>query len=90
MAFKRWNKSPSKQPPKVTWSEDQMKMIGWCLNKNIKIGISPDWKHDLNHWQIDISINDKVHIDPSRYTDKEIYNKVKEYYKYYYDKHNTQ
>jgi len=86
MAFKRWNKSPSKQPPKKSWSEDEMKIVGWCLTRNIKVGISPDWKHNLHHWQIEISINGRVHKDPNRYDDQEVYNKVNEYYKYYYDK----
>ena len=86
MAFKRWNKSPSKQPPKKSWGQDEMKIVGWCLTKDIKVGISPDWKHNLNHWQIEISINGRVHTDPNRYNDEEVYNKVNEYYKYYYDK----
>ena len=86
MAYKRWNKSPSKQPPKKSWSEDEMKIVGWCLTRGIKVGISPDWKHNLQHWQIEISINGRVHTDPNRYNDQEVYNKVNEYYKYYYDK----
>ena len=86
MACKRWNKSPSKQPPKKAWSEEEMKIVGWCLNKNIKVGISPDWKDSTNRWQIEISINGKVHTDPNKYSDEEVYNKVNEYYKYYYDK----
>ena len=86
MAYKRWNKSPSKQPPKKSWSEDEMKIVGWCLTRGIKVGISPDWKHNLQHWQIEISINGRVHTDPNRYNDEEVYNKVNEYYKYYYDK----
>ena len=86
MAFRRWNKSPSKQPPKKSWSQDEMKIVGWCLTRGIKVGISPDWKHNLHHWQIEISINGRVHTDPNRYNDQEVYNKVNEYYKYYYDK----
>ena len=86
MAFRRWNKSPSKQPPKKSWSQDEMKIVGWCLTRGIKVCISPDWKHDLHHWQIEISINGRVHTDPNRYNDEEVYNKVNEYYKYYYDK----
>ena len=86
MAFRRWNKSPSKQPPKKTWSEEEMKIVGWCLNRNIKVGISPDWKTSLNKWQIDININGNNHNDPSRYDDDQILEKKYEYYKYYYDK----
>ena len=88
MAFKRWSKTPSKSPSKYNWSKDQMKIIGWCLNKKIGVGISPDWKEDLNRWQIEINVNGRVHVDPNRYENDTVYEKVNEYYKYYYDKHN--
>ena len=88
MAFKRWKKSPSKKPPTKLWTPDEMKIVGWCINKNIKIGITPDWKHDLSKWQIEISINNNTHIDPKRYDDENVLDKLYEYYKYYYDKHN--
>tara|TARA_Y100001951_G_C11152265_1_gene189883 strand:- start:15 stop:284 length:270 start_codon:yes stop_codon:yes gene_type:complete len=88
MAFKKWQRSPSKKPPQRSWEPKEMKIIGWCLNKKISVGISPDWKDDMNRWQIDININGKTHTDPNRYSDDVVYNKVNEYYKYYYDKHN--
>jgi len=88
MAFKRWSKTPSKSPPERSWSKDEMKIIGWCLNKKISVGINPDWKQDLNMWKIEISINGKIHIDPNIYKYDAVYNKVNEYYKYYYDKYN--
>ena len=90
MAFKRWKKAPSKNPPQKMWSPDEMKEIGWCLSKKIGVGISPDWKDDMNRWQIEISINGKIHADPNKYSDEVILNKMYEYYKYYYDKHNKQ
>ena len=90
MAFKRWQKSPSKKGVNRPWSELELKIIGWCLNNKIKISVSPDWKHSLTHWQIDININGNNHNDPSRYTDDIILEKKYEYYKYYYDKYNKQ
>ena len=90
MAFKRWSKTPSKLLPKKSWSQEEMKIIGWCLNKKIGVGISPDWKDDLNRWQIEINVNGRIHKDPNRYENETVYNKVNEYYKYYYDKHNKQ
>ena len=90
MAFKRWNKSPSKKVQTRSWLPEEMKMIGWCMNHGIKVGISPDWKDELNRWKIDININGKIHEDPNRYNNEVVYNKVNEYYKYYYDKHNKQ
>ena len=87
MAFKRWKKSPSKRPPTKVWSTEEMKVIGWCLQNKIGVGISPDWNDDLQRWQIEININGKVHTDPNRYNGN-VLDKMYEYYKYYYDKHN--
>jgi len=86
--YKKWHKTPSKKPPQRSWDEDEMKVIGWCMNKNIKVSISPDWKDELQRWKIEININGKVHTDPNRYDDTVVYNKFNEYYKYYYDKYN--
>jgi hypothetical protein len=90
MAFKRWNRSPSKKTPVRSWQSDEMKIIGWCLNKDIGVGISPDWKNDMSKWKIEISINKNTHVDPGQYSDDDVLNKVVEYYKYYYDKYNKQ
>ena len=85
--YKKWHKTPSKKPPQRSWDEDEMKVIGWCMNKNIKVSISPDWKDELQRWKIEININGKVHTDPNRYNGN-VLDKMYEYYKYYYDKHN--
>jgi hypothetical protein len=90
MVFKRWQKSPSKKPPEKTWTNEEMKIIGWCLNKNIKVAITPNWEEDANKWLIEININNKIHKDPNKYNNETVYNKVNEYYKYYYDKYNKQ
>ena len=59
------------------------------MNKNIHIGVTPDFEHDYNLWQIEIRINGTSHHDPKRYDD-DVLDKVYEYYKYYYDKYNKQ
>jgi len=88
MAWKKWNRSPSKKPPKRSWSPEEMKMIGFVMKKGINISISPDWKHDYQDWQIDIKIrNGKVHTDPNRYSDEDVHDNVIKYYKYYYEKY---
>ena len=88
MAFKRWQKSPSRKVPTRSWQEDEMKIIGWCINKNIGVGIMPDWKDDLKRWKIIIEINKNEHTDPKRYMDDNVLDQMYKYYKYYYDKHN--
>ena len=88
MAFFKWQKAPSKRPTTKLLTPDEMKVIGWCLQNNIGVSISPDWKVSLNRWKIEININGKIHIDPNRYESNIVYNKFNEYYKYYYDKYN--
>ena len=88
MAWKKWDRSPSKSPPKKSWSEGEMKMIGFVMRKGINISISPDWKHELHLWQIDIKVGSgKVHTDPKRYNDEDVHENLIKYYKYYYDKY---
>ena len=91
MAFKRFNKSPSRKLPRRSWDPEEMKIIGWCLtHAKIGVSISPDWESGLNSWKIDIHVKDKIHRDPASYTDDNVYDKLVEYYKYYYDKYNKQ
>ena len=77
-------KSTGRKPPQKSWSREELKIIGWCMNRNIKVSMIPDWKNNVSDWLIDISINNKIHTDPNKYNDDQINNKVLEYYKYYY------
>jgi len=87
MAFKRWSRAKSKTAPTRMWGANEMKIVGWCLNKNIGVSIMPDWKGEINNWKIDIEINKRTYTDPNRYEDDKVLDKVYEYYKYYYEKH---
>ena len=88
MAWNKWNKSPTKKPPPISWTREMLDIVGVVIKNGIKIGISPDWEHDLHYWQIDIKVNNsKWHTDPNRYEDRDVYNKVVEYYEYYYNKY---
>jgi len=88
MAYKKWDRSPKRKSPTRSWQPEEMKVIGWCMSKGISVGIMPDWKDGMSRWKIDIRINGKTHTDPNKYTDENVYDKVVEYYKYYY-KRNT-
>jgi hypothetical protein len=88
MAWNKWNKAPTKKPPPFTWTREMLDIVGVVIKSGVKIGISPDWKHAFNYWQIDIKVNNsKWHTDPNRYEDGDVYNKVVEYYEYYYGKY---
>jgi len=77
-------KSYGKSPGYHVYTNEDMKRVGWCLGKNIKIAVIPSGIK----WQVEISLNDKIHLDSNIYKADEAYKKMYEYYKYYYDKHN--
>ena len=79
--FKKTTKGRS--PGQHTYTPEDMKRVGWCINKNIKIAVIPSG----TEWQVELNINNKVHLDPKIYNGKEATEKMYEYYKYYYDKH---
>ena len=73
-------KSPGQHP----YTPEDIKRVGWCMDNNIKIAVIPSGID----WQVELNINDKIHLNPKVYKAKEAYEKMYEYYKYYYDKHN--
>ena len=79
-------KSYGKSPGYHVYTNEDMKRVQWCLDKNIKIAVIPNG----TKWQVEISLNDKTHLDSNIYKADEAYKKMYEYYKYYYDKHNKQ
>ena len=79
--FKKASKGLS--PGQHTYTPEDMKRVGWCMGKNIKIAVIPSG----TQWQVELNINNKVHLDPKIYEGKEATEKMYEYYKYCYDKH---
>ena len=64
-------------------SEDK-KAYRWCINNGIII--FPELKL-ASPWSIEIKINGKVHKSPEQYHAVEVWEKMYEYYKYYYKKY---
>ena len=54
------------------------------MDNAIKIAVIPSG----TKWQVELSLNKKIHLDSNVYEAGEAYKKMYEYYKYYYDKHN--
>ena len=80
-----WQKAKTgKSPGYHNYTREDMKRVNWCMNKGIKIAVIPNGID----WQVELNINDKIHLNPGVYKAKEAYEKMYEYYKYYYDKHN--
>ena len=79
-------KSTGKSPGYHNYIHEDMKRVQWCLDKKIKIAVIPSG----TKWQIELNINDKIHLDPEIREADKAYEKLYEYYKYYYDKYNKQ
>ena len=80
--FKRLAKGKSPGPHPYT--NEDMKRVNWCMKKGTKIAVIPSGMD----WQVEININNKIHLNPQVYKANEAYGKMYEYYKYYYDKYN--
>jgi len=76
-----------KKQKKEIYSYDQkdFKAYRWCINNGIYI--SPYCKENFVSWYIDIEINGKVNRSPKFFNEKELWEKIFEYYKYYYKKY---
>ena len=83
----KYNKNTGRSPGFLSYTDENMKHIGWCIKKDIKIAIIPNWDGDYNEWRIELNINKKIHLDPKIYNADEAHIKMYEYYKYYYDKY---
>ena len=77
-------KTTGRSPGYHPHTREDLKRVGWCLNKNIKIAVVPNG----TNWQVEININKSIHLDSNIYKADVAYKKMYEYYKYYYDKHN--
>ena len=77
-------KSTGKSPGYHRYTNEDIKRVSWCMDNGIKIAVIPNG----TQWQVELNINNKVHLDPKIYEGKGATEKMYEYYKYYYDKHN--
>jgi hypothetical protein len=87
MMFRSKKKGPSRSPGFLPYTKDNTKHFGWCLENKINICVIPNWK-TTHFWNVEITINNKVVLDPVDYEPKEALKKMYEYYKYYYEKYN--
>ena len=85
--FKKKKKAPSRRAPYIYADNDQYKAWSWCINNNIGICVLPDWSNS-GKWLVEITMNDKVTVDPNTYDGVEALIKMYEYCKYYYNKNN--
>ena len=85
--MKNWvKKSRGRSPGVLAYTNQDMKHVGLCMRKGIKIAVQPRG----TEWEIEITINKSINVDPKSYSGTEALKQMYKYYKYYYDKHNKQ
>jgi hypothetical protein len=63
----------------------------WCINNGVRIypsAYSSDYNNKL--WYLNVEINKQIRKSPKTYGPVEIWKKLHELYKFYYDKNNIQ
>ena len=65
-------------------TEEQWEAYRWCVRNNICISAKAK---NNSEWYIDIVNNGNTHTSPETYGKNDIWTKIFEYSKYYYDKH---
>jgi len=65
-------------------TSEETKAYQWCINNGIFISPSATGKAS---WYIEISIGGKTNKSPETYGKTDIWIKLYEFYKYYYDKY---
>lgn len=65
-------------------SQKDIEAQRWCLKNDIRIA---PFAHDNSHWWIDVMIGKKSKRSPNYFTKGLVWQKIFDYYKYYYDKH---
>lgn len=76
--------SKGRSPGPCSYTKQDMKHVGWCMKNGIKIAVQPR----ATEWEIEITINKSVNVDPKSYSGIEALKQMYKYYKYYYDKNN--
>lgn len=81
-------KLPTLKP--VDWGDQEnLKAFAWCVNHGVTISMfatSPGFGN--RRWVIEVDVNGKKVKSPREYGPDELYSKVFELYKFYYNKYN--
>ena len=86
IGFYQKKRAPGRSPGARTYTNEDMKRVGWCSKNGISISVIPNWKGGLEEWKVNVRINNNTHVDPKIYSGYDALGKMYEYYKYYYDR----
>jgi hypothetical protein len=73
--------------PRHTKYDKDLESYYWCFRNGIQVGPFPGWKEEYGEWFIEIRMNGKKSVDPTKYNYDNVMIKVYEYCDYYYNKY---
>ena len=78
------------EPKLPDWGNpENLEAYSWCINHGITIGCLACTPGNRNRdWNIEITVNGKKQTSPKSYGPDELYDKVFELYRFYYNKYN--
>ena len=75
------------KPPE--WTEEDTLAYYWCIANGVTIGINATTPGLGNRtWVLEINVNGQKIISPKEYGPYDLYNKLFELYRFYYNKYN--
>ena len=73
------------KPPE--WTNEDLRAYSWCINHGIYISALAEGKGNHNKlWTIQVEAKGKKVISPKTYGPDDLYSKIFELYRFYYDK----
>tara|TARA_R100001480_G_scaffold118690_1_gene117892 strand:+ start:611 stop:865 length:255 start_codon:yes stop_codon:yes gene_type:complete len=68
--------------------EREDKAMRWCINNGIRIYPKPTERGTPSRWWLIIEINNRINQSPEEYPRNKVWEKLYEFYNYYYKKYN--
>ena len=68
-------------------SQEEDEAFVWCIRNNIKISPRAASRGNPTEWHIVIESQGRTHMSPETYGPGDVWIKLHEFYKYYYDKY---
>ena len=73
------------KPPE--WTKEDLRAYSWCINHGIYISALAEGKGYFNKvWSIQVEAQGKKVLSPKTYGPDDLYSKIFELYRFYYDK----
>ena len=57
----KYAKNTGRSPGFLSYTDENMKHIGWCIKTGIKIAVIPQWEGASDELSVELKMNKKIH-----------------------------